>query len=53
VDERAAALLVAIQGGVGILQSTGSSYHLRVALDHAIGDLRRLADQRPAALAGR
>jgi len=53
VDERAAALLVAIQGGVGILQSTGSSYHLRVALDHAIADLHRLADQRPAALAGR
>jgi len=51
VDERAAALLVAIQGGVGILQSTGRSYHLRVALDHAIGDLHRLADQRPAALA--
>ena len=42
VDERAATLLVAIQGGVGILQSTGQSYHLRVALDHAIGDLRRL-----------
>jgi len=53
VDERAAVLLVAIQGGVGILQSTGQSYHLRVALDHAIGDLHRLADQRPAAVAGR
>jgi AcrR family transcriptional regulator len=53
VDERAAALLVAIQGGVGILQVTGQSYHLQVALDHAIGDLHRLADQRPAAVAGR
>jgi len=50
LQERAAALLVAIQGGVGILQSTGQSYHLRVALDHAIGDLHRLADQRPAAV---
>lgn len=53
VDERAAALLVAIQGGVGILQSTGKSYHLRVALDHAIGDLHRLADQRPDTLVSR
>jgi AcrR family transcriptional regulator len=51
VDARAAALLVAIQGGVGILQSTGQSYHLRMALDHAIGDLQRLAD--PAAVASR
>jgi AcrR family transcriptional regulator len=51
VDARAAALLVAIQGGVGILQSTGQSYHLRMALDHAIGDLQRLAD--PAAPASR
>ena len=41
-DERAAVLLVVIQGGVGILQSTGQSYHLRVALDHALGDLHRL-----------
>jgi len=53
VDDRAAALLVAIQGGVGILQVTGQSYHLRVALDDAIADLHRLADQRPAAVAGR
>ncbi|MFE4513419.1 TetR/AcrR family transcriptional regulator [Kitasatospora sp. NPDC056783] len=52
-EERAAALLAAIQGGVTILQSTGQAYHLRVALDHAIGDLRRLADRRPAAIAAR
>ncbi|WP_308163103.1 TetR/AcrR family transcriptional regulator [Nocardia alni] len=42
VDERAAALLVAIQGGVTILQSTGSAYHLRAALGHAIDDMHRL-----------
>ncbi len=42
VDERAAALLVAIQGGVTILQSIGSAYHLRAALTLAIDDMRRL-----------
>ncbi|MGW1160159.1 TetR/AcrR family transcriptional regulator [Streptomyces sp. NPDC002519] len=44
VDERAASLLAAIQGGVVILQSTGDAYHLRAALDTAIGDLRRYAE---------
>jgi AcrR family transcriptional regulator len=44
VDHRAAALLAAIQGGVSILQSTGQAYHLRAALDQAIGDLRRTAE---------
>lgn len=42
VDERAAALLTAVQGGVGILLATGRVHHLRVALDQAVGDLRRL-----------
>jgi hypothetical protein len=42
-DERAAALLAAIQGGVGILLATGEAYHLRVALHQAVADLRRLA----------
>ncbi|MEV5012903.1 TetR/AcrR family transcriptional regulator [Streptomyces sp. NPDC004227] len=41
VDERAASLLAAIQGGVTILQSTGDARHLRAALDVAIADLRR------------
>ncbi|WP_406439855.1 TetR/AcrR family transcriptional regulator [Streptomyces sp. NBC_00631] len=41
VDARAAALLAAIQGGVSILLSTGSSAHLRAALDQGIADLRR------------
>ena len=44
VDERSASLLAAIQGGVSILQSTGQAYHLRAALDQAIGDLRRTAE---------
>lgn len=44
VDERAAALLAAIQGGVIILQATGRADHLRAALDTAIGDLRRIGD---------
>ncbi|MBS2552491.1 TetR/AcrR family transcriptional regulator [Catenulispora sp. NL8] len=44
VDERAAALLAAIQGGVTILQATGRADHLRAALDLAIGDLRRLGE---------
>lgn len=44
VDQRAAALLAAIQGGVSILQSTGQAYHLRAALDQAVGDLRRTAE---------
>lgn len=42
-DERAAALLATIQGGVGILLATGQTYHLRVALHQAVADLRRLA----------
>lgn len=42
VDGRAAAMLTAIQGGVGILLATGRVHHLQVALDHAVGDLRRL-----------
>jgi AcrR family transcriptional regulator len=42
-DERAAALLAAIQGGVGILMATGDAYHLRVALHQAVADLKRLA----------
>ena len=42
-DERAAALLAAIQGGVGILLATGEAFHLRAALYSAVADLRRLA----------
>lgn len=42
VGQRSAALLAAIQGGVVILQATGSIEHLRAGLDQAIGDLRRL-----------
>ena len=41
--ERAAALLAAIQGGVGILLATGETYHLRIALGQAVADLKRLA----------
>jgi AcrR family transcriptional regulator len=41
VEQRAAALLAGIQGGVSILQATGQADHLRAALDQAIGDLRR------------
>jgi AcrR family transcriptional regulator len=40
VEQRAAALLAGIQGGVSILQATGMAAHLRAALDQAIGDLR-------------
>jgi AcrR family transcriptional regulator len=43
VEERAAALLAGIQGGVSILQATGQAAHLRAALDQGIGDLRRAA----------
>jgi len=43
VEQRAAALLAGIQGGVSILQSTGRPDHLRAALDQGIGDLRRAA----------
>ena len=43
VDQRAAALLAGIQGGVAILQATGQAAHLRAALDQGIGDLRRAA----------
>jgi AcrR family transcriptional regulator len=41
VEQRAAALLAGIQGGVSILQATGQALHLRAALDQGIGDLRR------------
>ncbi|MEU5312124.1 TetR/AcrR family transcriptional regulator [Streptomyces sp. NPDC021562] len=41
VEARAAALLAAIQGGVSILLATGSSAHLRAALDQGLADLRR------------
>lgn len=40
VDQRAAALLAGIQGGVSILLSTGRADHLRAALDQGIADLR-------------
>ncbi len=43
VEQRAAALLAGIQGGVSILQATGQAAHLRAALDQGIGDLRRAA----------
>ena len=43
VEQRSAALLAGIQGGVSILQATGQAAHLRAALDQAIGDLRRSA----------
>ena len=43
VEQRAAALLAGIQGGVSILQSTGRADHLRAALDQGIGDLRHAA----------
>jgi AcrR family transcriptional regulator len=42
-DERAAALLAAVQGGVGILLATGEAYHLRAALHQGVADLQRLA----------
>jgi AcrR family transcriptional regulator len=40
VEQRAAALLAGIQGGVSILLSTGRATHLRAALDQGISDLR-------------
>ncbi|HBF83141.1 MAG TPA: TetR family transcriptional regulator [Streptomyces sp.] len=40
VDRSAAALLAGIQGGVSIMMSTGSSAHLRAALDTGIDQLR-------------
>ena len=43
VEQRAAALLAGIQGGVSILQATGQAAHLRAALDQGIGDLCRAA----------
>ncbi|MEO3789537.1 helix-turn-helix domain-containing protein [Nonomuraea sp. B10E15] len=43
VDESAAALLAAIQGGVSIMLSTGESAHLRTALDWWIARLRAAA----------
>jgi len=56
VEERSASLLAAIQGGVAILQATGRIYHLRVALDMGIADLRRagaMHDEAAASAAGR
>ena len=43
VEQRSAALLAGIQGGVSILPATGQTGHLRAALDQGIGDLRRAA----------
>jgi AcrR family transcriptional regulator len=43
VDQVAAAMLAAIQGGVSIMLSTGSSTHLRAALDWGIAQLRAAA----------
>ncbi|OPF69940.1 TetR family transcriptional regulator [Streptomyces antioxidans] len=43
VEQRAAALLAGIQGGVLLLQSTGRADHLRAVLDQGISDLRRAA----------
>ncbi|MEU8513912.1 helix-turn-helix domain-containing protein [Kitasatospora sp. NPDC048722] len=40
VDRAAAAMLAAVQGGVSIMLSTGSSAHLRAALDWGIVQLR-------------
>ncbi|MEU0761230.1 TetR/AcrR family transcriptional regulator [Streptomyces microflavus] len=40
VDRSAAALLAGVQGGVSIMMSTGSSAHLRAALDTGIEQLR-------------
>lgn len=40
VDRGAAALLAGIQGGVSIMLATGSSTHLRAALDSGIEQLR-------------
>lgn len=42
-DRTAAALLAGIQGGVSILLATGSSDHLRAALDQGIAGLRAAA----------
>ena len=39
-DQEAAALLAGIQGGVSIMMSTGSSTHLKAALDIGIAHLR-------------
>ncbi|MFG1706753.1 TetR/AcrR family transcriptional regulator [Nonomuraea sp. M3C6] len=44
VDETAAALLAAVQGGVSIMLSTGESTHLRAALDWGIMRLRAAED---------
>ena len=41
VEQRAAAPLAGIQGGVSILPATGQAGHLRAALDQGIADLRR------------
>ncbi|MBC9712647.1 TetR/AcrR family transcriptional regulator [Streptomyces sp. TRM66268-LWL] len=46
VEQRSAALLAAVQGGVIILQTTGEIHHLRAALDQALADLRGGAEQR-------
>ncbi|MFB6888764.1 TetR/AcrR family transcriptional regulator [Kitasatospora sp. NPDC056327] len=46
-DREAAALLAAVQGGVLILMTTGSSTHLEAALDSTIAHLRASADGRP------
>jgi AcrR family transcriptional regulator len=43
VDDSAAALLAAIQGGVSIMLSTGESVHLRTALDWWLTRLRAAA----------
>ena len=40
VDQEAAALLAGIQGGVSIMMSTGSSTHLKAAVDTGIAHLR-------------
>ncbi|MEW1761144.1 TetR/AcrR family transcriptional regulator [Streptomyces cyaneofuscatus] len=42
-DRNAAALLAGIQGGVSIMMSTGSSAHLKAALDTGIDQLRHAA----------
>jgi AcrR family transcriptional regulator len=39
-DQRAAALLAGLQGGVVIMLATGEIWHLEVALDQGIGALR-------------
>lgn len=40
VEQASAAMLAAVQGGVSIMLSTGSSAHLRAALDWGIAQLR-------------